>query len=67
MNFRARNIDSLHLNRKKRQKVNQPKMLIFRGAIMFPSYEGYRPNLELAEDDILGIQALYGPPKVSVS
>ncbi|XP_023328890.1 50 kDa hatching enzyme [Eurytemora carolleeae] len=34
-----------------------------RGAIMFPSYEGYRPNLALAEDDILGIQALYGPPK----
>ena len=25
-----------------------------RGAIMFPSYEGYRPNLDLAEDDIRG-------------
>ena len=33
-----------------------------RGAIMFPSYEGYRPNLDLAEDDIAGIQTLYGPP-----
>ena len=27
-----------------------------RGAIMFPSYEGYRPNLDLAQDDIAGIQ-----------
>ena len=25
-----------------------------RGAIMFPSYEGYRPDLDLAEDDIRG-------------
>ena len=33
-----------------------------RGAIMFPSYEGYRPELDLARDDIEGIQALYGPP-----
>lgn len=33
-----------------------------RGAIMFPSYEGYRPELDLASDDIEGIQALYGPP-----
>ena len=31
---------------------------------MFPSYEGYRPILDLAEDDIRGIQALYGPPEV---
>ena len=29
---------------------------------MFPSYEGYRPNLELDEDDIRGIQTLYGAP-----
>jgi len=34
-----------------------------RGAIMFPSYEGYRPQLDLAQDDIAGIQALYGPPQ----
>jgi len=34
-----------------------------RGAIMFPSYEGYKPNLDLAQDDIAGIQALYGPPQ----
>ena len=27
-----------------------------RGAIMFPSYEGYRPELDLARDDINGIQ-----------
>ena len=33
-----------------------------RGAIMFPSYEGYRPELDLARDDIERIQALYGPP-----
>ena len=29
---------------------------------MFPSYEGYRPDLDLAQDDIAGIQALYGAP-----
>merc|ERR1719411_1792536 len=32
-----------------------------RGAIMFPSYEGYRPDLQLDKDDIRGIQTLYGP------
>ena len=33
-----------------------------RGAIMFPSYEGYRPELDLASDDIAGIQvsSVYG-------
>ena len=31
---------------------------------MFPSYEGYRQNLDLTQDDIRGIQALYGPPQV---
>ena len=29
---------------------------------MFPSYGGYKPNLKLHEDDIRGVQALYGPP-----
>ncbi len=38
--------------------------ILFRGAIMFPSYEGYRPNLDLNSDDIKGIQALYGPAQV---
>ena len=33
-----------------------------KSAIMFPSYEGYRPELDLARDDIERIQALYGPP-----
>ena len=33
-----------------------------RGSIMFPSYGGYQPNLKLHEDDIRGVQALYGPP-----
>ena len=31
-----------------------------KGTIMWPSYRGYRPNLQLHEDDIAGIQALYG-------
>ena len=31
-----------------------------RGAIMFPSYEGYRPELDLARDDIAGIQVRDG-------
>ena len=30
-----------------------------RGAIMFPSYEGYRPELDLASDDIAGIQVSF--------
>ena len=29
---------------------------------MFPSYGGYQHNLMLHEDDIRGVQALYGPP-----
>ena len=33
-----------------------------RGSIRFPSYGGYQPNLKLHEDDIRGVQALYGPP-----
>ena len=33
-----------------------------RGSIMFPSYGGYQHNLKLHEDDIRGVQALYGPP-----
>ena len=31
-----------------------------RESIMYPWYKGYFPNIELTEDDILGIQALYG-------
>ena len=36
-----------------------------RGAIMFPSYEGYRPDLDLAEDDIRGEwEFCYSRPQV---
>ena len=36
-----------------------------RGAIMFPSYEGYRPDLDLAEDDIRGEwEVSYSRPQV---
>lgn len=31
-----------------------------RGSIMWPSYNGYDPNLKLDNDDIQGIQSLYG-------
>ena len=31
-----------------------------RGSIMWPSYNGYDPNLALDNDDIQGIQSLYG-------
>ena len=31
-----------------------------RGSIMWPSYNGYNPNLRLANDDIRGAQSLYG-------
>jgi len=30
------------------------------GALMFPYYKGYNPKLELHEDDIAAIQAVYG-------
>lgn len=32
-----------------------------RGAIMYPYYTGYVPDMELHSDDIAGIQSLYGP------
>ncbi|XP_070571969.1 matrix metalloproteinase-19-like [Ptychodera flava] len=32
------------------------------GALMYPWYQGYVPNYELPQDDILGIQQLYGMP-----
>ena len=32
-------------------------------AIMFPSYSSYKAGLDLAEDDIKAIQALYGAPR----
>ena len=31
-----------------------------RGTIMWPSYGGYNPNMKLHDDDIRGIQSLYG-------
>ena len=34
-----------------------------RDAVMYPVYREYQPHLKLHEDDIAGIQALYGPPK----
>jgi len=36
-------------------------------AVMFPTYQGYKPNFKLDRDDIDAIQKLYGPPKVSLS
>ena len=30
------------------------------GSIMFPTYSGYVPNMSLHQDDINGIQYLYG-------
>ena len=34
------------------------------GALMYPFYRGYVPDLKLHSDDINGMQALYGKPKV---
>lgn len=31
-----------------------------RGSIMYPWYQGYKPNIQLTEDDKTGIQILYG-------
>ena len=31
-----------------------------RGAIMYPYYTGYKPNIALHSDDIAGIRSLYG-------
>lgn len=33
-----------------------------RGSIMYPWYQGYKPNIKLTDDDILGIQGIYGKP-----
>ncbi|XP_028394111.1 matrilysin-like [Dendronephthya gigantea] len=31
------------------------------GAVMYPYYQGYKPDMQLHEDDIQGIQSLYPP------
>lgn len=31
-----------------------------RGTVMWPSFLGYRPNLQLHWDDVAGIRRLYG-------
>ena len=31
-----------------------------RGTVMWPSFLGYRPNLQLHWDDVAGIRTLYG-------
>lgn len=33
-----------------------------KGALMFPWYQGYNPNLELEYDDVQAIQTIYGGP-----
>ena len=33
------------------------------GAVMYPYYQGYKPNMTLHSDDIKGIQSLYGHRK----
>ncbi|XP_077868624.1 matrix metalloproteinase-19-like [Saccoglossus kowalevskii] len=35
------------------------------GALMYPWYQGYVPDYQLPQDDIMGIQYLYGMPDVS--
>ncbi|XP_071945160.1 matrix metalloproteinase-18-like [Antedon mediterranea] len=35
------------------------------GALMYPWYQGYVPNYQLPNDDINGIQYLYGMPRVT--
>ncbi|XP_070571968.1 matrix metalloproteinase-19-like [Ptychodera flava] len=33
-----------------------------KGSLMYPVYQKYKPDYKLSQDDILGIQALYGEP-----
>lgn len=37
----------------------------YKDSIMYPFYQGYKDNLKLHEDDILGIQSIYGKGKTA--
>ena len=37
----------------------------YKDAIMYPFYQGYKDNLELDADDIVGIQSIYGKGKTA--
>jgi hypothetical protein len=35
------------------------------GSVMYPWYQGFKKNIQLTPDDLMGIQALYGKRNVS--